>query len=144
MLGEFADRPDPVRIGRGEGFQRGTHRLGFDVAQLVVGLEAREIDAGPAREQRQRRLGVGIATIFGVLIARFGFGAPGDHGGQREDQEVGRIAAIRGGAAAQIGNLPRDDLRGWAVDEDAFGVRRCERAPTVRGTGLVEHRGALR
>src|ERR1044071_4854570 len=110
MLGELADGPDAVRIGRGEAFEGRAHRLGLDVAQFVVRLVFGEIDAGPAGEKRERRLVIDIPAVFGVLGLRLGLITAANDGRQSEDQEVVRIAAQRSGAAADIGDLRRYDL----------------------------------
>src|SRR5438552_15998334 len=100
MLGQFPHGPDPIWIGRGEGFQRRAHRLGLDVAQLVLGPVLGEIDAGPAGEQRQRRLVIAKAAVLLMLVMSLHLirsGAPRRPGA---DRAIGRSAGSPGAAAA--------------------------------------------
>ena len=55
MLGDLAHGPDPVRIGAGDVVHRGAAGVVLDVANLLVEIVGREIDAGPARHQAPAR-----------------------------------------------------------------------------------------
>src|SRR5438552_16206883 len=84
MLGQLAHGPAAYRIGRGEALQRRAHRLGLDIAQFVLRLVFGEIDAGPAGEQRERRLVIDKAAVVRVLGLRLGLVAADDNGRQGE------------------------------------------------------------
>ena len=75
MLGDLAHGPDPVRIGAGDVVHRGAAGVVLDMANLLVEVVGREIDAGPARHQRQRALGADVAAIVGVFGLGLGLGA---------------------------------------------------------------------
>ena len=62
MLGDLAHGPDAVRIGAGDVVHRRAAGVVLDVADLLVELVGREIDAGPARHQRQRALVADVAA----------------------------------------------------------------------------------
>ena len=97
MLGHLAHGPDPVRIGAGDIVHRAAAGVVLDMADLLVEVVGREIDAGPARHQRQRALGIDVAAVVGVFRLGLGLGAAEDDRHHAEHQDFGRVAAdLRG------------------------------------------------
>src|SRR5215471_9234283 len=93
---------------------------------------------------RQRPLDAGVLVIFPILLLGLAPGAADDGGAVVENQDVLRVAPVRRGAAADVG----DDLTGDPLirpeDEDALGMRRGELAAAGGRAGLVQNRRPLR
>jgi hypothetical protein len=141
---DLAHRPGLARIGGGERFHRRMDRLVADIADRLIEVVGREVDAGPAGDQRQRAGDADIAAVVGVLLARLLGRATDDGGGQVEDLDRAGIAAIEHRPAPDIGDIAARDGLARCRHEDAFGVAGGEVPPLPRGSGLEQHRRALR
>src|SRR5690606_27339270 len=62
-FGDLADGPYPVRIGDGKTIDGRMNRLAADMLDAIVLVVSREIDAGPARHQRERAVAIDILPI---------------------------------------------------------------------------------
>ncbi len=144
MLRHLAHGPDPIRIGAGDVVHRAAAGVVLDVANLLVKIVGREIDAGPTGHQSERALGADVAAIVGVFGRGFRFGAPENDGHHAEHQDFSRVAASFRGEGPNGRHARRDDLGRRAGHEHAFGVLGCELASARRGAGLIKHRRTLR
>ena len=110
MLRDLAHGPDPVRIGAGDVVHRGAAGIVLDVANLLVEIVGREIDAGPAGHQRKRTLGADVADIVGIFGLGFSVSSPKNNREHAEHQDFRRVAAGFRGEFANAGDTRRDDL----------------------------------
>jgi len=124
--------PGSVGIGASDVFERGAARLAVDVLNDLVGIEPREIDSGPTRQQRQRALEIGVASVIGELGLSFGVAGADDCGGEREHQnalriasELGEMVERRDAAGEGVGMLERDRRRD--AEPEIFGDQRHRR-----------------
>src|SRR5215472_13102070 len=92
---------------------------------------------------RQRALDAGVFVILSILVLGLAPGAAGDNGTIVENQDVRRIAPVRRGAAADVGDEIAGDALVGPKNEDALGVRRGKLAAATRRAGLVQHRRPL-
>src|SRR5579862_24427 len=90
-----------------------------------------------------RALDAGMLGIVPVFLLSLAAGAPDDGGAVVEDQDVARVAPVRRGAGADVGDEVAGDPLVRSKHEDAFGMGRREFAPAGRRAGLVQHRRAL-
>ncbi|KGD50980.1 hypothetical protein DP43_5012 [Burkholderia pseudomallei] len=120
------------------------NRIGLHVRDRLVEAEAREIDAGRAREVREARLRIRVAPVFVELLARGPLVLVRHDRDAREDLDRRRIAADPRGGRADIGHRRARGGLALAVHEHAFGVLRGELDAARRRSGLIQHRRALR
>ena len=144
VLRDFAHGPDPIRIGAGDVVHCRAARIVFNVAHLLIEIVSGEVDAGPARHQRQRALGADMAAVVFIFGFGLGVGLAEDHGEHREHQNLGRVASCFRSEFANARDPRRDDFRRRPRHEDAFGVLGRELASARRGAGLIEYGRALR
>ena len=144
MLDDFAHGPHPVRIGARDVVERGAPGVVLDMAHFLVEVVAGEVDAHPARHQRQRALGRDVAAIVGVFRFRLRFGAAENDRHHREHQNLGRVAPDLLGLRADRGDARPDDFRRRSRHEHAFGMLGGKLPSARRGAGLVQHRRPLR
>ena len=142
MPADLAHRPRPARVGAGDVVQGAAAGIVLDVAHLVVGRQARQVDARVARHEDEPALGVGQIAIGGELGLRLAL-AGAEHDGQ-QGEHLDRRAPARGGRLPDRRDARRDDLRGGTRHEHAFGVAGGEVVPPRRAAGLEQHGRALR
>src|SRR4029077_9973560 len=110
VLRDFSDRPYPIRIANGEGFERRSLRVLPAVENWFIGSIFREIEAGPAGHQDQSAFLADIGSVI-LELRSGGVGSRrGDHGHHRENQNFGGVAARRRGppgeGGGQLGGPP--------------------------------------
>jgi hypothetical protein len=110
----------------------------------LIGLVGREVDAGPAREQRELAglidmPGIVFEDVFGLCTGR-----RHDHGGSGKQLDVVGIAAEFFCRASDFAGGARQDRFGLAVEKDRFRMPGGKGAATLRGSRLIQQRRSLR
>ncbi|OEI67391.1 hypothetical protein Cus16_2991 [Curtobacterium sp. ER1/6] len=140
VLGDVPDRPVRPVLPRRRGQVRGRRldRVRLDVAERLVEVVLRQVDAHPPRVEHERALGRRVRQVVAVLRLRGLVGLVGDDGQQRVD--LRRVPVAAGGLEG-VADLPhrgrelRDRRR---TDEDGLGVLRSETDPAGRCARLVD------
>ena len=139
-----AEGPLPVRVVGGERRERRAARVGLDVAQGLVRVDAGEVQARPAAEERERALGRGHREVLLVLGPRRLRGLGHHRRELHEHRHRLRVAPGLRRRGADAGHRLRDHRRRRPRDEHRLGVPPGERQAPRGRPGLEDRRGALR
>ncbi len=143
-VGQRLHRPLTIRIGGGEGLHRRLDGVGVQVFKHLVRLILTKIDPGPAGDQRQRALVTDVFFVLFPLRLRRLVGFPDDHRLQVKNQDAARIAAGFRRAAANIRHGFLQQHFRWRGNKHALGMLSSKLLAPAGGSGLIQHRRALR